>query len=329
MTFLSGGTGTPKLLSGAGEVFPRNETVVVANTGDDVELGDLVVSPDCDTVLFERAGMLDRDTWWGIEEDSTVTHEQLNSLASALDVGKIASYREGPSQTSGRKISHHRRFDAVPEFMTIGDRDRAHHLMRSRLLDDGFTLTEITQKFADAYDLEIELLPMSDDPVATVIHTPNETIHFQEYWVGRQGSPRVTNVEYRGADAASSTRAVREALNAPVIIGPSNPVTSLGPMFAITGIVDELKATSVVAVSPFVGEKVFSGPAPALMRGIGVEPSTKGFADLLPMVDSFVLDNEDETVLDRPTIRTDTRIDSTADASRVATACRDALEEVA
>ncbi len=328
VTFLSGGTGTPKLLWGAEGTFPREETTVVANTGDDVDLGGLHVSPDCDTVLFERAGMLDRETWWGIAEDSTVTHDAVRGLVEGSEIDDEATYLPPSSQTAGRRLSRHRRFAGVPEFMTIGDRDRAHHMVRTRLLREGQTLTAVTRTLADAHDLAIELLPMSDDPVATIVHTPDGPLHFQEYWVGRGGEPTVDDVEFRGADAAAPTAAVRDALADPVVIGPANPVTSLGPMLAIPGVVDALEATSVIAVSPFVEDQVFSGPAARLMAGTGREPSTQGVANALPFVDAFVLDTADGTDLDRPTVTTNTQIESRADSARVAAACADALGEV-
>ena len=328
VTFLSGGTGTPKLLWGAGEVFPREETTVIANTGDDVDLGGLFVSPDADTVLFERASILDRDTWWGIAADSTVTHEYIGELVDALGLEDGAGYLPHEKQTDGRRISHHRRFAGVPEFMIIGERDRAHHTVRSHLLDTGFTLTETTQKLAAAYDVSLELIPMSDDPVSTIIQTPAGQLHFQEFWVGCQGKPTVQDVAFRGAADASPTTYVLEALADPVVIGPANPVTSLGPMLALPGFREALEETTVVAVSPFVGDTVFSGPAPDLMLGLGLEPSTRGVIDHLPMVDAFVLDEADETDTEIPTVRTDTRMDTRDDAERVARACAEALAEV-
>jgi LPPG:FO 2-phospho-L-lactate transferase len=213
----------------------------------------------------------------------------------------------------------------VAEFMEIGDRDRAVHLTRTSLLDEGHTLTEVTRTLAAAFDLEIDLVPMSDDPVATIVHTDEGPLHFQEYWVHRRAEPAVEDVEFRGADEATPTSAVRAALSEPVVVGPSNPVTSVGPMLAVPGIEAALSETPVVAVSPFVGREVFSGPAAELMRGVGLEPSTAGVAEAYPFVDAFVLDGADDTELDRPVVRTDTRIDGAADARRVLDAVGDAL----
>ncbi|MFC6904050.1 2-phospho-L-lactate transferase [Halalkalicoccus tibetensis] len=327
VTFLSGGTGTPKLLSGAGDVFSPEGTTVIANTGDDVELGGLFVSPDVDTVLFERGGVLDRDTWWGIEGDSHGTNDFLFELAENAGLAGGPRYLPDEKQTSGREVARWRRFSGIAEFMTIGDRDRAVHITRTSLLDEGRSLTEVTRTLADAFGLEIDLLPMSDDPLATMIHTLEGELHFQEFWVGRRGEPEVTDVEFRGE--ARSTTAVREALSDPVVIGPSNPITSVGPIRAVEGVERALAETPVVAVSPFVGDRVFSGPAGELMAATGHEPSTAGIAEAYPFADAFVLDSADETELDRPVVRTDTAMETPEDAARVARAVREALEAVA
>jgi len=329
VTFLAGGTGTPKLLDGATRVWGLDEVAVVANTGDDVELGGHLVCPDVDTVLFAGGGVLDRDRWWGIEGDTTETHGELRRLADDIGIEAGPRYLDADAQTAGREIARWRRFSAVGEFMEIGDRDRAVHLTRTSLLDEGRTLTETTRTLADAFGLDVDLLPMSDDPVATLVHTADgETLHFQEYWVARRGEPAVADVEFRGADSATPTDAVRRALAGPVVIGPSNPVTSIGPMLALPGFERALRETPVVAVSPFVGDEVFSGPAADLMAGTGTDPSTAGVAETYPFADAFVLDEDDPTRLDRHVERTDTRIDDAGDAERVARSCERALAAV-
>ncbi|ERG88568.1 MAG: hypothetical protein J07HX5_00714 [halophilic archaeon J07HX5] len=127
VTFLSGGTGTPKLLSGAASAFPPTETTVVANTGDDILLGGGLVCPDLDTLLYLGGDELDRNRWWGIEGDSTDTHEELQALATAAGVETGPRYLPAERQTEGRRIARWRRFTAVGEFMLIGDHDRAVH----------------------------------------------------------------------------------------------------------------------------------------------------------------------------------------------------------
>lgn len=327
VTVLSGGTGTPKLLPGMETVFSPEKTTVIANTGDDIELGGLFVSPDVDTVLFERGGALDRETWWGIDGDSHATNDYLFELAESAGLEGGPRYLPDEKQTTGRELARWRRFSGIAEFMTIGDKDRAVHLTRTSLLDEGRSLTDATRTLADAFGLEIELLPMSDDPLATMIHTPEGEMHFQEFWVGHRGEPEIEDVEFRGE--AHATSEVREALSEPVVIGPSNPVTSVGPIRAVEGVERALAETSVVAVSPFVEDRVFSGPAGELMAATGHEPSTAGVAETYPFADAFVLDSADGTELDRPVVRTDTAMDTPEDAARVARAVREALEAVA
>jgi LPPG:FO 2-phospho-L-lactate transferase len=302
---------------------------VVGNTGDDVVLGGHLVCPDLDTVLFLQGGVLDRERWWGIADDTTSTHDRLLELADAGGLGTGPRFLPAERQTEGRAIGTWRRFSGIGEFMLIGDRDRAVHITRTSLIDEGATLTEATRTLARAFGLDLELLPMSDDPVASIIHTPSDEQHFQEFWVAKDGNPSVEAVEFRGAETAVMTDAVGAALDSSVVIGPSNPVTSIGPILALGGVSDALAATPVVAVSPFVEDRVFSGPAAKLMAAAGYEPNTAGVAEAFPFADAFILDNDDGTVLDRPTIRTDTHIATPEDASRVWDACQAALAEVA
>ncbi len=328
VTFLAGGTGTPKLLTGLSAHYDPAATTVVGNVGDDVELGGLVVCPDIDTVLFARGGVLDRDRWWGIDDDTTETHEELQRLSDAAGLDGGPRYLPEVAQTAGREIARWRRFSGVGEFMEIGDRDRAVHLLRTSLLDEGETLTDVTRTLADAFGLDIDLVPVTDDPVASLIDTDEGRMHFQEFWVARRGEPTVEGVEFRGAETASLAPAAETALSEPVIVGPSNPVTSLGPILSVPGAAAALAETPVVAVSPFVEDEVFSGPAANLMRGVGREASTAGVADAYPFADAFVLDEADDTDLDRPVVQTDTTLDDDTDAERVLGACREALEVV-
>jgi LPPG:FO 2-phospho-L-lactate transferase len=328
-TVLAGGTGTPKLLAGAQDVFDSAETTVVGNTGDDVELGGHLVCPDLDTVLFMAGGVLDRERWWGIAEDTEATHAELLRLAEEAGLDPGPRYLPDHVQTAGRDIARWRRFSGVAEFMLIGDRDRAVHLTRTSLLDEGHTLTKATAVLSDAYGLEYDLLPMSDDPVASLVHTEDGRQHFQEWWVAHRAAPAVERVEFRGSESATPTQAVLGALADPVVVGPSNPITSIGPMVAMDAFETALHGTPVVAVSPFVEDRLFSGPAAKLMRAAGYDASTAGVAEAYPFADAFVLDESDGTALDRPVVRTDTTLDTEADSARVARAVREALAEVA
>ncbi|WP_152041887.1 2-phospho-L-lactate transferase [Salinigranum salinum] len=332
VTFLAGGTGTPKLLDGLDgpeSPFSPDAVTVVGNTGDDVELAGHLVCPDLDTVLFHGGDVLDRERWWGIDGDTTATHDELHRLAAAAGIRAGPRYLPDDAQVDGREIARWRRFSGVAEFMEIGDRDRAVHLTRTGLLDEGRTLTEVTRLLAEAFGLAVDLLPVTDDPVATIVHTDEGALHFQEYWVHRRAEPPVADVEFRGADDATPTLAVTDALTDPVVVGPSNPVTSIGPMLAVPGIEAALAETTVVAVSPFVESEVFSGPAAKLMRGVGLDPSTAGVAEAYPFADVFVLDDADGTDLERPVVRTDTRLDDPADARRVLRAVDEALDAAA
>ncbi|ELY63988.1 2-phospho-L-lactate transferase [Natrinema versiforme] len=328
VTFLSGGTGTPKLLDGAAAAFSPEETTVVANTGDDIELGGLFVSPDVDTLLFQGGGILDRETWWGIDGDTHRTNSALSDIASAAGLPDGPQYLPEEKQTASRDLANWRRFSGVAEFMTIGDRDRAVHITRTSLLDEGHTLSEATERLASAFGLTIDLLPMSDDAVASLIHTDEGLMHFQEYWVAHRGEPAVDTVEFRGSSQAEPAPGVLEALEDDVIIGPSNPVTSIGPMLALPGVADALAQTTVVAVSPFLGDDAFSGPAADLMAAVNAEPNTAGLAAAYPFADAFVIDENDNTEFDRPTVKTDITIDSREDAKRLIRAINHAIENL-
>ena len=328
VTFLAGGTGTPKLLRGSEAVFDPADTPVVCNTGDDVELSGVVVCPDVDTVLFSEGGMLDRETWWGIDGDTTETHGAIREVADEAGLDSGPRYLPEAAQTSGRDISRFRRFSGVAEFMELGDRDRAIHVTRTGLLDEGRDLSSVTATLADALDVDRPVLPMSDDPVATIVHTPEGPMHFQEFWVHRRGDPEIDRVEFRGAADAEPTDAVLDALDSAVVVGPSNPITSVGPMLAMDAFEAALESTPVVAVSPFVGSEVFSGPAGKLMAASGYAPSTAGVAAAYPFADAFVLDADDGTALDRPVVRTDTELGTPTDGERVCRAVREALDRV-
>lgn len=326
---LGGGTGTPKLINEIADRFTSSVPTVIANTGDDVEFGDLFVTPDVDSCLFAAAGILDTERWWGIEDDTEQTADALRELADSLGLNHEPNYRPTTHQTEGRPIAAWRRFEAIPEFMTFGDRDRAIHRLRTTLLDRGHSLTTVTQRIGDALGAELPILPMSDDPVATLVHTDDGSMHFQEFWVARRGTPTVEEVEFRGSTAATATDAVIQALDADVaVIGPSNPVTSLGPILAVDGIVDHLKEMTVIAVSPFIGARAFSGPAADLMEAVELPVGTPGLTVAYPFADAIVTDVTDTTDLGLPTVQTDLRIETPDDAERVWHGVIQALEEV-
>jgi len=265
MIILSGGTGTPKLLDGLKEILPPEELTVVVNTAEDLWVSGNLISPDLDTVLYLFSDQIDRKKWWGIENDTFRTYERMQELG-------------------------------VEESMRLGDRDRATHIIRSNLIRDGASLTEATVKLASLLGIEANILPMSDDPVSTCIETLNGVMHFQDFWVGKHGEPEVLGVDIRGVSEASVAKKVMEALEKDdrVLIGPSNPITSIGPIISLPGMRELLKQKKVVAVSPIIGNAPVSGPAGKLMQACGLEVSSMGVAEYYQeFLDVFVFDERD------------------------------------
>jgi LPPG:FO 2-phospho-L-lactate transferase len=312
VTFLSGGTGTPKLLDGLKNAeVETDEVSVVVNTGDDIEISGNLVCPDVDTVLYTLSGRIDRKKWWGIEDDTHRTHENLVSEGTKIE-----------RVTSSRRLGEGRAFSGDGEFMLIGDEDRATHILRTSWLDAGATLTGATRKLADRMEIDdsFRVLPVSDDPVATWIETSDGYEQFQVWWVAHGGEPEVSDVEFRGSEEAKATEEVLDALDSPVIIGPSNPVTSMGPILAVDGVRDALREARVVAVSPFVGGEVVSGPAAKLMRSVGLPPSSRGVYEAYSgFLDVLVFDGEKPELEDADcrVVKEDTHIDGREDAARL------------
>ena len=185
----------------------------------------------------------------------------------------------------------------VTENMKIGDLDRATHIIRSNLLRNGASLTEATLKLASIFGVESKILPMSDDPIATFVETPEGTMHFQDFWIAKDGEPEVTGVDIRGVTEASIAPKVLEALknDDKVLIGPSNPITSIGPIISLPGMKEILKDKTVVAVSPIIGNAPVSGPAGKLMQACGLEVSSMGVAEFYQdFLDIFVFDERDQ-----------------------------------
>ncbi|MDD1718149.1 MAG: 2-phospho-L-lactate transferase [Methanoregulaceae archaeon] len=264
ISFLSGGTGTPKLLRGVRQVTDDSGIAVVVNTAEDLWISGNHLSPDIDTVLYLFAGILDTRTWWGIEEDSFVTHD------SAALLG-------------------------VDEFIRIGDRDRAVHIARGELLRQGDRLTSATRALCDRFKIRATLLPMTDIPVETQIRTADGWIHFQDYWVRQRGLPPVSGIR-RIPQSHPATSEVQRTLGMSdaVVIGPSNPVTSILPILGCEGVRETLSDRFVIAISPFIGDAPVSGPAGALMKAIGCEPSSLGTSRLYgDLVDLFIQDERD------------------------------------
>jgi LPPG:FO 2-phospho-L-lactate transferase len=270
---LAGGTGAAKLLRGLDALVPPGTLTIVGNTGDDTLIWGLHVSPDLDTVCYTLGGLIDEDRGWGL----------LNESFRTLD--EMVRFGE-------------------PTWFNLGDRDLATHLHRTRLLDEGRTLTEVTAKIARDLGVSHRVLPMSDQPVKTRLLGPDGWLGFQEYFVREKTQVEVTDVEYAGAPSAQPAPGVVEAIAAAeaVIVCPSNPITSIGPILAVPGIARALEGAdaTILAVSPIVGGQAVSGPAGRLMVACGLEVSAAGVASAYaPWLDILLADTQDAALASR------------------------------
>lgn len=282
ITFLSGGTGTPKLVRGMRRHVPDHEISVVVNTAEDLWMSGNFLSPDIDTLIYLFSGLLNTSSWWGQEGDTFITHDEL----LRLDGG---------------------------EYIAIGDRDRAVHLMRGELLRRGMSLTAATAQLCTSLGVRAQILPMADTPVETIVCCGGREIHFQEYWVRHRGALPIVEVRRRWAAPPVATPGVVSAISAAeaVIIGPSNPITSILPILECRGVFEALEGVPVVAVSPFIGHAPVSGPAAALMRARGLSPDSAATRELYAgFLDHFIQDSSDpvevsgairmDTLMNRP-----------------------------
>jgi LPPG:FO 2-phospho-L-lactate transferase len=265
VTALAGGTGGAKLLVGLQRVF-RDLTAIV-NTGDDALIYGVHVAPDVDMVTYWLAGLADLDRGWGLEGDT------FNAVEAFRALGEEA-------------------------WFNLGDKDLATCLLRTRLLRDGATLSAVTDHIRQALGVPTRIFPMSDDPVRTHIHTSDgRDLEFQEYFVKEQTRPEVTGVSFRGAEDAKPAPGVIEAIAAAdhVVVCPSNPVVSIGPILAVPGIEEALvRHPSVVAVTPIVEGRALKGPADRLLRAAGAEVSASGVARMYARwANRFVVDDND------------------------------------
>ena len=264
---LAGGTGAAKLLRGLATCLAPRDLTVIGNTGDDTEVWGLHISPDLDTVTYALAGLLDVERGWGL------AGETFNCLAAMAAHG-------------------------ADTWFNLGDRDLATHLTRTRALRDGQPLSAATARLAADLGVTARILPMSDEPVRTKIRTPGGRLTFQAYIVREKALVEVVGVDYEGAPSARPAPGVIDALRAAdaIVVCPSNPVTSVGPILAVPGIVDALRATAArtVGVSPIVGGAAVSGPAGALMRARGLAVSPRGVADTYaPWLRRLLIDPRD------------------------------------
>jgi LPPG:FO 2-phospho-L-lactate transferase len=278
---LSGGVGAARFLRGlVREVDPRSIHAIV-NTGDDTSLHGLHISPDLDTITYTLAGAIDPERQWGLRDESW---NMLEALRRYEDLRPPAS-------------------TAASTWFGLGDRDMATHLYRSTRLSEGATLSEVTGEIARAWGVDIEIVPMSDDRVATSVDVEIDgavqRISFQEYFVQKRHSVPVRKVEFVGADTALPRGLDTIASSDTVIIAPSNPIVSIGPIRSLAG-VDRalgLRRPQVVAISPIIAGRTVKGPADRMMEELGFEPSAVGVARMYaPVCGTLVIDERDASL---------------------------------
>jgi LPPG:FO 2-phospho-L-lactate transferase len=266
---LAGGVGGAKLAHGLQAKLGADLTVVV-NTGDDLERHGLLVCPDLDTVMYTLAGLADREQGWGLAGETWNASEML------------ARYGEDT-------------------WFRLGDRDLATHIVRTARVDGGELLADVTVRLAGSLRVAATVLPMSNDPVRTQVRTPDGWLEFQDYFVRRRQEPEVLEVRFEGIERATVPARVRGELGfaEAVVIAPSNPIVSIGPILGVPGTRDLLLAARrggapIVAVSPIVGGRALKGPADRMLASLGHETSALGVARLYAgLVDLFVLDRID------------------------------------
>ena len=268
VTVLAGGVGAARLLRGMVEVVDPTEVTVIANVGDDLIIHGLHVSPDIDTVIYTVAGAIDPDRGWGL-------------------VGETWQAMEGL-----------RRYGGI-DWFNLGDRDLGTHLYRTQRLDEGATLTEVTAEIATAWGLGMRVLPVTEGSLRTMVTVVDEgEIGFQEYFVRRHHDVAVTGVRFAGAESCAPAPGVLEALAEAdvVVIAPSNPIVSIGPLLAVPGVRDAVAARreATVAVSPIVAGAALKGPADRMMAELGHEASVGGVAGIYSdLAATLVVDEAD------------------------------------
>jgi LPPG:FO 2-phospho-L-lactate transferase len=264
---LAGGVGAARFLRGLVDVHPSDDITVVVNTGDDVVLHGLYISPDVDTVIYTLSDDVNPETGWGLRDETWRVMAELEQRGGAT-------------------------------WFRLGDRDLGTHLYRTQRLAEGATLSTITASLASSRGLSLRVVPMSDDRVETRVVVDGIEIGFQEYFVHRQHSVPVESVRFAGVDAARPADGVLDAIATAdaVIVCPSNPIVSIGPILAVPGLRDALAARRdcTVAVSPIVAGAALKGPADRMMVELGMEPSVVGVARLYaPFARTLVVDMAD------------------------------------
>jgi LPPG:FO 2-phospho-L-lactate transferase len=268
ITALAGGVGAARFLSGLTKIVSQEKVTIIVNTGDDIELYGLHISPDIDIVTYTLAGIVDESKGWGIKGDTFHCLEMFKTLG------------------------------LQPWFM-LGDKDLATHIYRTNRMKQGVSLTQITSEISQILGLKVKILPMTDDKFETKIKTKEGLMHFEEYFVKRKSKDEVLDVEFGGGATAKPSPGVLESiLNADtVVVCPSNPIVSIGTILSVEGVRDALERTKakVIAISPLVAGTTIKGPADKMMRGLGMEVSSFGVAKLYDnFLDTMVIDYKDK-----------------------------------
>jgi len=272
---LAGGVGGAKLAHGLAQVLLPEDLTVVVNTGDDFEHLGLFISPDLDTVCYTLAGLANPETGWGRVNETWQTITNIEKLGG-------------------------------PGWFHLGDQDIATHLERTRRLKEGQSLSQITRGFCKAWGVKHTVLPMSDQPVRTIVETDEGDLPFQEYFVHRACQPRVRGFRFEGVETARPADGVEQAIRyaEAVIICPSNPWVSIDPILRVLSPILSDKLP-VVAVSPIIGGKTVKGPAAKMYAELGIEPSALAVAKhYLDILRGFVLDNQDAQLAASLPVRT-------------------------
>ena len=278
---LAGGVGGAKLAHGLAQILPPEDLTVIVNTGDDFEHYGLYISPDLDTVCYTLAGLANPETGWGRMDETRQV------MRNAIELGG-------------------------PDWFNLGDQDLGTHLERTRRMKAGQTLSQITHDFCKTWGIGLTVLPMSDQPVRTIVDTDKGELAFQEYFVHRRCEPKVKGFRFDGIEVAEAAPGALEAVKSAdaVVICPSNPWVSIDPVLAVAGIKSEVQAKKVVAVSPIIGGETVKGPAAKMYRELGIQPSALAVArHYRGLLGGFVVDNADSDLVKKiaiPTLTTDT-----------------------
>ena len=264
ITVLSGGTGTPKLLQGIKEIVDPKELTIIVNTLENDYFSGVYVSADIDTVLYTMSDMINDEFWYGVKGDTFITHERLAEIG-------------------------------CPELLRIGDIDRATKIQKTQLMEK-YGLARACEIQAKNMDIESRIIPMSEEDSEITIVSDIGELEFHDFLIKHQSEPEVLDLKF--SNVAPSEGVVDAIRNSKaVIIGPSNPITSILPILSLEGVREALKDTYVIAVSPIIGSDAVSGPASKFMKALGIEVSSVGVADLYKdFLDNIVIDDKDSNL---------------------------------